>query len=165
MCPKTELPTRTDVESLDVQLELLRAREIYLLGELTENMTAKFGSGIPLFDVWMKEESNTIQNLAKAYGERIAIESVARTIDTCPASCKPVFGIIAKVFGLDVIMSDARFFMTRGLISLETGQAVEGKLNAAVKELAPSALRIVESFGIPEHGVRVPIAKDYERFQ
>jgi hypothetical protein len=54
MCPRNQLPTRTDIDNLDVQLELIRAREIYLTTELATNMQTKIGSGDGLFDVWMK---------------------------------------------------------------------------------------------------------------
>ena len=64
MCPARELPNRTDISNFDTQLEFLRAREVTLVNELTNNMTEKFGSGKPLFDIWMKEESDTIQHLS-----------------------------------------------------------------------------------------------------
>jgi acyl-CoA oxidase len=39
-------------------------------------MQTKLSRGAELFDVWMKEESDLIQALAKAYGERICVDQV-----------------------------------------------------------------------------------------
>jgi len=46
-------------------------------------------------------------------------------------------------------------------MGLETAKLVDVEHNEAVKVLAPSALKIVESFGLPEQAVNTPIATGY----
>jgi acyl-CoA oxidase len=165
MCPHNQLPKRTDIDNIDVQLELLRAREIYLASELSSNMATKMKAGADLFDVWMKQESNTIQSLAMSYGERMCLESALTSIETADASCRAIFTLLARVYSLDVINREIGFYMTRGLLTVDTAATVEARLNESIKELAPSAMKVVDSLGIPEHAVRAPIALNYEKYQ
>jgi acyl-CoA oxidase len=51
-------------------------------------MQAKMGKGAPLFDVWMGEESDTIQAAAKAYGERICFEQTLKVIANVSGGAK-----------------------------------------------------------------------------
>ena len=47
-------------------------------------MKTKIGGGQPLFEVWMKQESDTIQAMARAYGERICLEQCIEQIRRNP---------------------------------------------------------------------------------
>jgi acyl-CoA oxidase len=51
-------------------------------------MQTKIGGGKPLFEVWMGEESDTIQAAAKAYGERICFEQTLNAIATLSGGAK-----------------------------------------------------------------------------
>jgi acyl-CoA oxidase len=93
------------------------------------------------------------------------MESAMNAIRTGDASCRKIFTLLTRIYGYDLFTREIGFFVTRGLISVETAQGLEARLNDGIKELAPSALKIVESFGIPEHTVRAPIAQDYEKYQ
>ena len=163
MCPARELPNRTDISNFDTQLEFLRAREVTLVNELTNNMTEKFGSGKPLFDIWMKEESDTIQHLSAAYCERVCFEAMQKTIQSSN-TCKNIFTQMASLYALFIFKTHIGFFVTRGLMGMETAKLVEVEHNNAVKALSPSALKIVESFGLPETAVHTPIATGYQKY-
>lgn len=39
-------------------------------------MKNKTASGLSIFEIWMLQESDTIQALAKSHGERIALEQL-----------------------------------------------------------------------------------------
>lgn len=56
-------------------LKLIRLREQRLASQLDSEMKRKMGSGKSLFDVWMGEESDTIQALGRAFGERVCAEA------------------------------------------------------------------------------------------
>ena len=49
--------------------------------QLATNMKEKTAGGQQLFDVWMKQESDTIQDLSKAYGERMCMEQIIQLIN------------------------------------------------------------------------------------
>ena len=51
-------------------------------------MASKMGKGKPLFEVWMGEESDTIQAAAKAYGERICFEQTLKVLETVSGGAK-----------------------------------------------------------------------------
>ena len=65
-----------DVSKLTTLLTLVRGREIVLVTTLAKNMKTKLGKGETLFNVWMKEESDLVQAVARAYGERICLEQL-----------------------------------------------------------------------------------------
>lgn len=127
-------------------------------------MTAKFGEGKPLFDIWMKEESDTIQHLAAAYCERVCFEAMQTLLATCPPTVKNIFSQISNLYALGIFKNYIGFFVTRELMGMDAVKLVDGEVNSAVKKLAPSALKIVNSFGIPEHMIRAPMAEDYVKY-
>ena len=43
-------------------------------------MDTKTSSGISIFEAWMKQESDTVQTLAKAHGDRIVLEQVVISV-------------------------------------------------------------------------------------
>ena len=43
-------------------------------------MDAKTSSGISIFEAWMKQESDLVQALARAHGDRIVLEQVAISV-------------------------------------------------------------------------------------
>lgn len=65
-----------DVTQAESLIALVHGREILLLNQLAKTMQSKMSQGQTLFDVWMKQESDLIQAVAKAYGERICVEAI-----------------------------------------------------------------------------------------
>lgn len=68
---------KVDLFKIENMIELIRFRESSLLKELTKKSTK---SNKKIFDVWMLEESNLIQDLGIAFGERICIEESYRKL-------------------------------------------------------------------------------------
>lgn len=71
---------------------------------------------------------------------------------------------MASLYALFIFKTHIGFFVTRGLMGMETAKLVEVEHNNAVKALSPSALKIVESFGLPETAVHTPIATGYQKY-
>jgi acyl-CoA oxidase len=69
-----------DISNLNNQLKLFRLREQLLVKELGTNMNKKTSSGISIFEAWMKQESDLVQTLARAHGDRIVLEQVIISI-------------------------------------------------------------------------------------
>ena len=44
-------------------------------------MRKKTSSGISIFEAWMMQESDTIQSLARAHGDRVVLEQVIVSIE------------------------------------------------------------------------------------
>jgi acyl-CoA oxidase len=62
---------RNDILKIETLLNLIKLREIELLKILTDK-TVKNSKGI--YDLWMLNESDLIQDLGKTFGERICLE-------------------------------------------------------------------------------------------
>merc|ERR1712203_805164 len=62
------------------ELGLLRAREQWCLNELASRLAQAKSEGTSLFDAWMLEESDLVQAVAIAYGERVVLEQFAENI-------------------------------------------------------------------------------------
>ncbi|KAJ2998718.1 hypothetical protein HDV02_004163 [Globomyces sp. JEL0801] len=69
-------PQSFDVTKFDDLLTMIKLREVMLVKQTATVMRSKMGDGKPLFDVWMKEESDLIQATAKSFGERICAEQM-----------------------------------------------------------------------------------------
>ena len=132
--------------------------------------------GETLFDIWMKQESDTIQNLSKAYGERMCMEQtlvkayastdkaltyIHYTPNILSTILSAMMVKLARMFALETIDRNLAWFISSGLISLQNGKKFPDVLREAVMELAPQALNLVDSFAIPEHLIQAPIAHNW----
>jgi len=76
MCPDKQLPKVESINSLEIIYNLLVVRQIYLAKELMTNMHTKLKKEKQeLFEVWMKQESDLIQQLGVAYGDQLVFSS------------------------------------------------------------------------------------------
>ena len=71
-------------------LSLLVARESHLITELSLTLNSKKKQGKSLYEVWMFEESDTIQGLSQAYADRVVIEASLKVLQTCDPLLKPI---------------------------------------------------------------------------
>lgn len=154
-----------DFKNLKVLSNLFKAREVKLCQDLGSTIKSKTSGGVPLFEVWMKRESDTIQMLSRAYGENIVLnEMLSQIQQSSDPGLKDILSKITIVFALSSINSDLSWFMTSGLLSLKNGSNVPDSLRKAISELAPQALNIVDSFGIPEAMYQAPIAMNWAQY-
>jgi len=149
----------TDLNDLNNLFKLFQARELSLVKTLGKSMKTKMDGGASLFDVWMKQESDTIQMLSRAHGERICLERALVQIREHPdTSLKQILTQIATVFALHSIEMDLSWFMAHGYISVKVGATVPDVVRAHIKKLAPQSLNLIDAFGIPERMLQAPIA-------
>jgi len=82
-----ELPKFKAIDNVRVLRNLLNFKQIVKVGELMENMRLKvMEQKKPLFDVWMKQESDLIQEVGQAYGDQLVFNHCANMVE------KQVFG-------------------------------------------------------------------------
>lgn len=144
----------------DVIQHCFAARDGRLLGLLAKKMAA-VGAKEETFDVWMKQESDTVQALGMAYAERETIEASYRVIQQAPESVSGILKPVVALYALKVIETNLGWYMSEGLLSTEVGRAVPQHIRDICKQLAPSAQRLCESFGIPDHLIAAPIATNW----
>ncbi|KAJ1977684.1 hypothetical protein H4R35_002202 [Dimargaris xerosporica] len=145
-------------------VDFQRLRLIHLVKGLSAAMKTKMAQGKSLFEVWMCEESDTIQALSKTFGELLSLEQFVHTLDTAPQSVKPVLQQMCQVYALTLLETDLAWFLTHGFMTPSQGQAVSPLVRQGISVLAPQALHIVNGFGIPDTLLNAPIALDWERF-
>jgi acyl-CoA oxidase len=153
------LPAVPDFDSLELLVELLKAREVVTLQELLGSIQAGLEQGKPLFQVLMHEESDRIQMLAKSYGERVCAVQVLETI-RANARLAGVLSLVGLLFAYDTVRSDLSWFLMHSLISPAAASNIEARWEDTTRQLKPHVWKIVESFEIPAALLNFPIATD-----
>lgn len=150
-----------DLEDSHDQATLFRARENRLLGQLANKLNKAKKSGDKLFDTWMFEESDLVQDAALAYGERVVFEATLSAIDKADDSLKPVLSRLSNLFAIHCFETNLGSILSAGLISTSKGAEVPEIARRLCKEIAPDALALTQAFGVPEHMLHSPIAGDW----
>ena len=146
------------------ECKLFEFRQDRLLAELALKLRKAKSKGPGLYEIWMKQESDLVQDLALAYGEKIILQQFINTIDTADESLKPILQKLRALYGLCKIEKHLTWFMTEGLLPLKSGRLVPQEIRELCAELRPHALQLCEGFGIPEHMCFAPIAGDWEGY-
>ena len=151
----------SDIEDRDVQLKLLQTRERILLAELASRLQSAKKKGESLYDTWMMQESDLIQGLAKAYAERVVMERCLAVEDACEVGLRPMVAQIRALFAIDAIEKDLGWFCSHEVMTPRPGRRLEEFSQQLCRDIAPHALELCESFGIPDHMLPAPIANDW----
>ena len=144
-------------------IELVRLREIVLINDLQKTMKTKLSGGAHLFQVWMMEESDLIQAVSKAYGERICLEQMA-LVQESDSQVKNVIEKLTSLFAYGLVAQDLAFFLKKSILAPAQGQSVLDNHTRLIKEFAPYIPDTIKSLGIAEHMIFAPIAKDWKEY-
>jgi len=165
MCPEKELPKLKKLDNLDVIQNLLAYRLITLSTELMGRMQKKImEDGQPLFDVWMKQESDLIQATGTSYGEHLVFKACVdmHKKGNYGMTNGKVMENVIMVFGFSLIERDLGWYLSNGVINAEAGKGLSDVRSKYVKNMAPNASDLIDGFGI--ESVYAPIATDYEEY-
>jgi acyl-CoA oxidase len=147
----------------DTLLALIRGREARLVRYLGIAMSQQ-KSPEAVFNAWMYELSDLVQATARAHGIRIVFEQVLAAVSHAPQGARDILSDIAHLYGLHVVEEDLAWYLSEGVLTPEEGKRVVEESRAWTRKLAPQALNIVKSFGIPDHVLMAPIALDWVKF-
>ncbi|KAF9419174.1 hypothetical protein BGZ94_009502 [Podila epigama] len=147
-----------DITSLDTLFKLFQLREAALFQELATAMQAKMSKGKALFEVWMGEESDTIQAAAKAYGERICFEQTLKVISTVDGGAKEILVTLLRLWGLSLVDQYLAWYLTRGLVSQQTALKVPQHVRDIVAIVGENSLAMSDIMGVDERLIFAPIA-------
>ena len=171
LCPKRQLPDLLNLNDLNILENLLIWREAHLIEKLTNNMMQKvMKEGRSLFEVWMGEESDLIQAVAKAHGERIVFgyclkllkgqlpkdPRYYRSVKTTGKLLDQVF----RLYALEIVRNDVGLFLVNGIISKVAAGNLDASINGVIKDIYPQLNDIVESFDVLEQQW-CPISANY----
>lgn len=146
--------------SLQDCLRLFKRRENeYKLKLATTMQKTKWKKSSSLFQVWT-EEADTVQTLARSYGERFVLENFISTLEKEKIEDVPLEKL-ALLYAFTCIESDLKSFLVEGWISKAQSKEVSKRIQTLCKELSPHVGSFLEAFNIPEHLIHAPIACDY----
>lgn len=133
--------------------------------QLSTSMQTKMASeGQSLFDVWMKQESDAIQALARAHGERIVLEEFKKVVDNANGQAKAVLDTLFQLYALYTIEGHLSWYLLHGIINIKTGQQVSDMVRGLVHKLSPVSQQVVDSLGVDQRLLFAPIAGNWEAF-
>ncbi len=115
------------------------------------------------FTTWMTEESNTVQAMARAFAERFTLNAFVEALQN-PDLDDPVIEKLARLYAFQAIKDDLAFFLVEGLLSRSQARNLDRQISKLCADLCPFISYLIEAFGIPEHLIHAPIARDYVSF-
>mmetsp|Transcript_16598 Transcript_16598/g.41454 ORF Transcript_16598/g.41454 Transcript_16598/m.41454 type:complete len:641 (-) Transcript_16598:685-2607(-) len=159
---------------LDALVALLRYREAALAQGLAADMfaAARAAGGREAAEKAAAAVFDAQLDVAVALGwasnERFCMENFAQDVAKAEPTLRPVLGLLASVYGMSRLEKDAAFFLGAQLMSAADKANLRDRLHAAYAVLSADsgalALKLCESFGIPDHILQAPIAFNWRAF-
>ena len=112
----------------------------------------------------MYDESDVIQQAAKAFGERLISDQFLDVISKADTNLQPVLQQLHHLYVIDVIERNLGWYLLSEILSVQEGAEVNSTAVKLCKELAPQALPLVESFAITDTMLSAPIALDWVQY-
>ena len=160
-----QLINEKNFENLVILRDFLVFREVFLIKKIQNTLITGLSKGKTVYQVWMSEASNLIQDVARAYGERIIIDACLLSLDHPDAlTNKEILYKIYCLNALVIIQRDLAFYLMNNVISNESAESIEEIISKLVEEISVFAIDLVNNFGIPEYLIRAPIAYDYIKY-
>lgn len=117
--------------------------------------------GNDLFDSWMHEYSNEIQELAQAYGDYLSIAEINKAKE---AVGDERFAKCLDLYALSKVKKHFVFFVRHGIYRISYSDELERRISQLCKDMAASIDYFIQALGIPEHLNTAPITKDWQQF-
>ncbi|XP_077969139.1 uncharacterized protein LOC120344988 [Styela clava] len=162
--PEKLEPVEADLKSPAYLHYLLQLRETSQFSELGVKLMK--GGMDKIFDTWMLQESDLVQNAARSYGERLISERVKFTIDSpdTHSSLKTILSKLYHLFLIDTIQRDLGWFAANEVITPSIAKQVNEVAAEACRDLAPDALHLCSSFKLSDEMLSAPIAQDWVEY-
>jgi len=164
--PHDHLPISGNAQWLNY---LIQHRENKTLQDLAMEFQQQLGHGKPIYQVWMKEESDRIQGVARAFGESLAHQHFSNFIHKFQADpkaqtlAKPV-SLLGELYTLSCVHEDVGWYASEGVLNSSQIKEIRSRILQLVAEIAPFAIMLSDSFGIPDHQMPAPIAFNWEKY-
>lgn len=128
-------------------------------------MKAGLKGGKDVFQIWMKEESDLIQSVARSYGESICLQQFLKAAQSVKAAKAGDLLIkLARLYALSSIGRDLAWFLADGVISPAAVAQFEAAYDAAIAAVAPVAMDAIAAFNVRDEMIHAPIAEDWIKY-
>jgi acyl-CoA oxidase len=122
-------------------------------------------NGVNIFDAWMMQESELVQQLATSYGENLALEQFNLALEKAKLfRSEKTLRKLFVLYALDRILEYGVFYLTNGFVTAEQIEQVQSEIKQLCSELGKQALDLTRAFGIPDHLHFAPIANDWLKY-
>jgi len=149
---------------LDLVLHWASLKEANLLSKLANAVQTGIANGKDIFTVWMYEESDLIQDTARAYGERVILRQCVDALKNCGNELREVLEIVFLVYACSLMERDLGWYLSEGIFSPEQGNEIKNISVKACRDMASFAVELVASFNVPTHVYQAPIAVDWAKY-
>ena len=121
MCPENQIPKMNSVANQETLTNLIYFREIAEIEAMQNNIAQKvMQEKKKFFDVWMYEESDAIQEVAQAFGERYMLENSLIALKNCSMpNAKVILEKVIFLHSLSLVRKEQGWYLMHGKISPE----------------------------------------------
>ena len=112
-------------------------REVVLFNKLIDKMSSLKATGKSNYEIIMKYTSDETQDLATAYGERIAMRQclVAINKQLKEAKNKEILSWHFKIFAIEIVLDNLSFFLFEEAIAVETAKQLRDRYNDIIRAM------------------------------
>ncbi|WP_291871600.1 acyl-CoA dehydrogenase [Maribacter sp.] len=155
--------SKVDTEHLydsNFHLHALEYRTRRLTYSVAMRIREYIKKGMPSYQAFLKVQTHLLA-LGKAYSTALAYEKFhSYTNQIQEEKYQHLFKKIGALYALQEIRQDASWYLEQGYISGTKSKAIRQRVERLCTELRPHINVLIDSFGIPEHCLNAPIAKN-----
>jgi len=149
----------TNLESIDSIHEVLENHEFAAAMKLGMKMSKAGKKGY--FETWVHKEQHLVQDLGRAYGDRLISTAAKIAIDKADSEIQPILKKLHHMYLIDVLEKKKGNLFAEGLITSSTLAKISEVHRRLTREIGPDALNITDSFGYTDEMLSAPIARDW----
>ena len=120
-------------------------------------------NGKDMFTIWMYEQSDLIQDAARAYGERLILEKCIKELRNCQ-SLQSVLKLVFTVYATSLLERDLGWYLTENLVTPQQGKQITELSRSSCAAMSTHAVDLVDAFQVPMHVFQAPIAGDWVKY-
>ena len=156
--------TFKNINNPGVQCKLLNFRKELLISKLALRMRDAKKPNNSIFNIWMKEESDTVQQLAHSYIDHVTLVETIKNENKCDSSVKIYFNKVRNLYALSNIEENLSWYMTQGLLTKHQSRKLTKLSQLLCSDLVKYSGDLCDAFGIPKHMKTAPIANDWIKY-
>jgi acyl-CoA oxidase len=157
------VPNRSDAADPDAGLRddayhsgLLRFREQHMLSGVARRLKAGIDAGDDAFDVFNRCQDHVIA-AGRAHVDRVVLEAFQAAVQNAPEEVQPLLHDVYDLHALSTIEAERAWYLEHGRLSPGRSKAITALVNELCAAVRPSAVDLVDAFGVPASAVEVPM--------
>ncbi len=116
---------------------------------------------VGVFDTWMKQQSDLVQDTAWSYGEDLVLNACYQALKQAQ---DPLLLQLVNCYELSLVYRHRAWYFERGLLSRRQYRKLEKQYRQCCGQVALQVDEVLAAFNIPEHCLTAPIAGNWEDY-